>query len=87
MSGEERGVYPEASQAREGGPEATPQHEGESASAAQRAARAKKKWPIVVGCVAAVLVLAGAGFFVWHQQPSFCNAICHVPMDNYVEGY
>lgn len=89
MSGEERGVYPETSQAREDGPEATPQHEGTSADAAHHDPRAKtkKKWPIVVGCVVAILVLAGAGFFVWHQQPSFCNAICHVPMDNYVEGY
>lgn len=48
---------------------------------------ARKKWPIVVGVVAVVIVAAGAGFFVWHEQPSFCNAICHSPMDNYVEGY
>ena len=45
------------------------------------------RWPIVAGVVAVVLVAAGAGFAVWHEQPSFCNAICHVPMDNYVEGY
>ena len=46
----------------------------------------KNKW-IIVGVVAAVLVVAGAGFWVWHEQPSFCNAICHSPMDKYVETY
>ncbi|MEG1246722.1 MAG: cytochrome c3 family protein [Gordonibacter sp.] len=51
------------------------------------AKRPKRKWPIVVGVVAVVLVAAGAGFWVWHEQPSFCNAICHEPMDNYVDGY
>ena len=47
----------------------------------------KKKWPIVVGIVAVVVVAAGAGFLVWHEQPSFCNAICHTPMDAYYETY
>ena len=42
---------------------------------------------IVVGAVVAVLVVAGAGFWVWHEQPSFCNAICHTPMDGYLETY
>ena len=59
---------------------------GEGASG-KGAARPRRAWPIVAGCVCAVLVLAGAGFFVWHEQPSFCNAVCHVPMDNYVNGY
>ena len=43
--------------------------------------RKRKKWPITVGVIAVVLVVAGAGFWVWHEQPSFCNAICHTPMD------
>lgn len=47
----------------------------------------RKNKLIVVGVVAAVLVAAGAGFWVWHEQPSFCNAICHSPMDKYVETY
>ena len=34
-----------------------------------------------------VLVCAGGGFYVWHNQPSFCNVICHEPMDYYVDGY
>lgn len=48
--------------------------------------RPKNKW-IVLGVVVAVIVVAGAGFWVWHEQPSFCNAICHSPMDSYVESY
>ncbi|MCI8468799.1 MAG: cytochrome c3 family protein [Eggerthellaceae bacterium] len=46
-----------------------------------------KKAPIVVGVVAAILVVAGAGMWVWHEQPSFCGAICHVPMDPYLDTY
>ncbi len=46
-----------------------------------------KKWPIVVGVLAVVLIAAGAGFWVWHEQPSFCNAICHTPMDPYLPTY
>ena len=48
--------------------------------------RPKRGW-IVAGLVAAIIVVAGAGFWVWHEQPSFCNAICHSPMDYYVETY
>ena len=46
-----------------------------------------KKWSIVVGVVVVVLIAAGAGFWVWHEQPSFCAAICHTPMDEYLETY
>ncbi|MCB7038351.1 cytochrome c3 family protein [Eggerthella sinensis] len=46
-----------------------------------------KKWPIVVGVVVVVLIAAGAGFWVWHEQPSFCSAICHTPMDPYLTTY
>lgn len=35
----------------------------------------------------AIIVVAGAGFWVWHEQPSFCNAVCHSTMDHYVETY
>lgn len=42
---------------------------------------------IVVGVLGFVVLVAGLGFFVWHEQPSFCNAICHQPMDKYVETY
>lgn len=46
-----------------------------------------KKWPIVTGVVVAVLVVAGAGMWVWHEQPSFCGAICHYPMAAYNATY
>lgn len=47
----------------------------------------KGRWPIIAGVVAVILVAAGAGFWVWHEQPSFCGAICHTPMDNYLATY
>lgn len=46
-----------------------------------------KRWQMVVGIIVIVIVVAGIGFGVWHEQPSFCNSICHTPMDKYVEGY
>lgn len=49
--------------------------------------RNKRKLIATVGVVAAVLIVAGAGFMVWHEQPSFCGAICHTPMDPYYENY
>lgn len=61
--------------------------EGTAPAGAKASKRARRKWPIAVGVVAAVLVAAGAGFWAWHEQPSFCNAVCHEPMDAYVEGY
>ena len=51
------------------------------------APKKKRKVLVGVGVVAAVLVVAAVGFGVWHAQPSFCSAICHSPMDPYVEGY
>ncbi|MDR3136122.1 MAG: cytochrome c3 family protein [Coriobacteriales bacterium] len=42
----------------------------------------------MVAAIAAVLVIAVAcGGWVWHEDPSFCGAICHEPMDTYVSGY
>ena len=59
---------------------------GEAASAPS-AKRNKRKLAGIIGVVAAVVVVAGAGFMVWHDQPSFCNAICHTPMDGYLTTY
>ena len=56
-------------------------------AAATKPARNKKRVGIVAGVVAAVVVVAGVGAFAWHEQPSFCNAICHTPMDGYLETY
>ncbi len=48
----------------------------------------KKRKPLIIAAVVAVVVvIAGAGFFVWHEQPSFCAAICHTPMDRYLATY
>ena len=49
--------------------------------------RCRRKVTAVVATVVVVLVVAGAGFMVWHEQPSFCNAICHTPMDGYLTTY
>ena len=57
--------------------------ENENAPAPKRAHRGA----IVGGVVAVVVVVAAIGAFVWHGQPSFCNAICHTPMDGYLETY
>jgi len=49
--------------------------------------KSKKKLGIAAGVVAAVIVVAGAGFWVWHETPGFCGAICHTPMDPYLATY
>ena len=47
----------------------------------------KRKRIIVASVVAVIVVVAGVGMFVWHEQPSFCSAICHTPMDAYYDSY
>lgn len=42
----------------------------------------RKKLCVSAGVAAAVLVVAVAGGLAWHEQPSFCSAICHTPMTN-----
>lgn len=46
-----------------------------------------KKGRITLGVVLTVVVVAVIGLFVWHEQPSFCNAVCHIPMDPYLPTY
>ena len=36
---------------------------------------------MIIGIVVAVVVVAGIGFYQWHETPEFCTAICHTPMD------
>ena len=60
---------------------------GSASAAAKPAAKRPRRGAIVGGVIAAVVVVAGIGAFVWHEQPSFCNAICHTPMDGYLETY
>ena len=61
--------------------------EGASQPAAKRPMEKRKRLGITLGCIAVVLVVAGAGFMVWHEQPSFCNAICHDPMNPYLPTF
>jgi flagellar basal body-associated protein FliL len=45
---------------------------------------------ILLVAVIVVAVLAGGGggaYAVFHDNPAFCNFICHVPMDPYVKSY
>ena len=46
----------------------------------------RNKW-LIPGIVVAVIAVLAIGFTVWHNTPGFCNAICHKPMDPYVESY
>lgn len=57
----------------------------EQAPSAKKAPSKKRRGAIVAAVVVVVVVVAGAGFWVWHEQPSFCDAICHSPMDGYVQ--
>jgi hypothetical protein len=47
----------------------------------------RKLWLIFGVLVALMVVSLGTGAWVWHGEPTFCNAFCHEPMDSYVEGY
>lgn len=50
--------------------------------------RKSHKRLVTAACiVAVVLVGAGAGFWVWHEQPSFCGTVCHDSMGSYLESY
>ncbi len=51
------------------------------------APKKKKNKLAIVGVIVGVVVLLGVGLWVWHEQPSFCNAICHSPMDAYGATY
>jgi hypothetical protein len=49
--------------------------------------KSHKKAIIILVVIAIILVAGGIGFEIWHSQPTFCNAVCHTPMDYYVNGY
>jgi hypothetical protein len=42
---------------------------------------------VIGGITAALLVSAVAGGLTWHEQPSFCGAVCHSPMAAYSASY
>ena len=58
-----------------------------AATAQEPAAKKPRKRLVALGVVVAIVAVAGAGLWVWHEQPSFCGAICHMPMNQYVETY
>lgn len=49
--------------------------------------RLSKKTKVAAGVIIAVVLVGGIGFYQWHEQPSFCGAICHDPMDMYLVNY
>ena len=51
-----------------------------------RRPRKKSKKGAILAIVVGVIAVLGIGFYVWHNTPGFCSAICHEPMDPYVEG-
>jgi hypothetical protein len=57
------------------------------ATGAPASPKKKKNGWMVLGIVVAVIAVVAIAFNIWHNQPSFCNAICHSPMDNYVASY
>lgn len=51
------------------------------------APKKKKNKLAIVGVIVVIVAALGVGMWVWHEQPSFCNAICHTPMDPYLPTY
>lgn len=42
----------------------------------------------ITGVVVAAVAVVGVGMMVWHEQPSFCSAVCHIEgtyVDNYMQ--
>ena len=64
--------------------------EGESPMQGEDSPKPRKrnhKGLIILGSVAGIIAIAAVGLLIWHNQPSFCNAICHTPMDPYGDTY
>lgn len=57
--------------------------QGECAHGDQKRPRLPKgrKAKVALVVCAAIVAVGGVGFMIWHEQPSFCNAICHAPQD------
>lgn len=61
---------------------ATPTAKGKK----KRKKMSRKKFWSIIGIVVVVLVIAGAGMWKWHEEPSFCSTFCHIEAD-YVANY
>ena len=46
-----------------------------------------KVWPIVLSVIFIAVIAFFTAFLHWHEEPSFCSAICHNNMAKYVDGY
>lgn len=53
---------------------------GDEQTAAPKKKKSRKG--VIIGVIIAVIVVAGFGFYQWHETPEFCTAICHTPMDS-----
>lgn len=67
-------------------PSANENDGGAAAAHAQTAPKSQKK-KLIVGVIVVVIVVLAVAFWKWHEQPTFCNSVCHTPMDSYVESY
>jgi len=82
--GEERAI---ASKETAATPNANPENETPTTSTKKPTRKSHKKLWIALAAVTVAVVAAVFGFLAWHEQPRFCNAVCHSPMDPYVENY
>jgi hypothetical protein len=58
--------------------------------AEKKAKRRPFRLKIVLATVSVIVVVLGGSVITYatqHDNPRFCNAVCHQPMDAYVEGY
>lgn len=46
----------------------------------------KRNKKVIVGAIALIIVAAGIGMLVWHEQPTFCSTMCHIEQ-TYVDNY
>lgn len=67
--------------------EAEAEAKAESATSKLRKKMSKNKKATIAVAVVAVIAVLGAAFWTWHMSPTFCNAVCHSPQDNYVASY
>lgn len=61
-------------------------HSAKEETSDKPAPKKHKKRAMVVTIVVVVLVVAGVGFYQWHNTPQFCAAFCH-NMDQYLATY
>lgn len=75
---------------KENAAEETPVTSVEADASASAPKKKGKSRVIILTVVIVVVLLFGTGGIVYatqHSNPEFCNAICHAPMDAYVESF